>query len=198
MDVHDTSITPASYFPVEQLQIGGSNSGWEGLVDYRTRLSKFVLGHIPAYVGEPKPTKSADMVNRFRSGHAYKRTTAYHCNFAGDDCWYVRVHPKIDTISATSGYTTGFQNLTITGMGLNGTAVSVTVDDIACDIQTQTSEKLICLTGVQSSPTVSTAERPGQLGLSKIVYNPSDGGRPGFDDFTGTVEETSLATSLES
>ena len=44
---------------------------------------------------------------RFRVGNAYLRDSAYHCNFAGDDCWYIKTHPKIDTISVTDGYITG-------------------------------------------------------------------------------------------
>ena len=32
---------------------------------------------------------------------------ATHCNFAGDDCWHMRVHPRIKTVSWNQGYTTG-------------------------------------------------------------------------------------------
>lgn len=58
-----------------------------------------------------------------------------HCNFAGDDCWTVRTHPKIESISSNTGLTTGGQILTINGKGLNGTDVEVVIDGIPCEIQ---------------------------------------------------------------
>jgi hypothetical protein len=73
-----------------------------------------------------------------------------HCNFAGDDCWYIKTHPKIDTISAASGYMTGGQELTITGWGLRGTTlanVEVLVDDVACRVTSSTLEEIKCMTG---------------------------------------------------
>lgn len=114
-DVHSTEITPADYFPIQDMRIGSTNCDWNGLMDYRTRLTKNDLGKLPAYVGNPKPSKNSKIETRFMSGYAYKSTRSYHCNYAGDDCWYVRVLPKIETISASSGYSTGGQTLTITG-----------------------------------------------------------------------------------
>ena len=136
--MHETSITPDTYFPAQELSLDKDNCNWEGLMDHRLRLSKFELGKMPAKVGSPNPTKNANVVARFVSGHAYKRSTSYHCNYAGDDCWYVRVHPKIESISASAGSDNGYQTLTITGQGLNGTDITVTADDIACDVQSAT------------------------------------------------------------
>jgi hypothetical protein len=109
MNVH--SNTPDDYFPVQELSIGRSNCDWEGLMDHRVRLSKYTLGKLPAMVTDPRPTKSADVVARFVTGHSYKRSTSYHCGFDGTDCFYLRVHPKIESISASSGSTNGYQTL---------------------------------------------------------------------------------------
>ena len=68
-----------------------------------------------------KPSKSENPIARFRVGHSVIRQgSAYHCNFAGDDCWYVRVLPRINGVSASFGSTAGGQELIITGFGLNG------------------------------------------------------------------------------
>lgn len=40
-DVHDDSITPETYFPVEDLRIGRTNCDWDGIMDYRTRLDSY-------------------------------------------------------------------------------------------------------------------------------------------------------------
>ena len=83
--------------------------------------------------------------------------------------------------------------LTITGQGLNGTAVSVTTDDEDCVIQTKSATTLTCQTGAKSSFTTGSSDRPGLHGMTKTVYaTKSD-----FDDFSALVVETSLATTFE-
>lgn len=134
LQVHDN--TPSDYFPVQALSIGRSNCDWDGLMDHTTRLSGWNLGKLPAKVTDPRPAKEADVVARFVTGHAYKRTTSKHCSYDGTDCWNVRVHPKIDSISASSGSPNGYQTLQINGMGLNGTAISVTADGETCTVKT--------------------------------------------------------------
>jgi hypothetical protein len=145
--VHNTAITPSDFFPMQELSIDRTNVNWEGLINHQTRLIKNTLGKLPAIVGSQKAKKSSDVVARFRSGHAYKRSTAQHCNFAGDDCWYIRTHPKIESISATEGYSTGGQTLVISGKALSGTSTTVTVDDIDCVVKSQTTLEITCETG---------------------------------------------------
>lgn len=48
--------------------------------------------------------------------------TAKHCNFAGDECWNVRVLPVIDSLSASEGSMNGGQELKIEGFGFGGDA----------------------------------------------------------------------------
>jgi hypothetical protein len=80
---------------------------------------------------------------RFRVGNAFNRESSKHCNFEGTECWHVKTHPKIDSISADAGYTTGGQTLTIKGWGLKGTTlanVDVKVDGVSCKVLTSTLE----------------------------------------------------------
>lgn len=170
MDVHDDAITPDDFFPMQELSIDRFNTHWEGMVDHQTRLSKYTLGKLSSIVGNQKANKNSGVVARFRSGHAYKRSTAQHCNFAGDDCWYVRSHPKIESISATSGSTEGGQTLTINGVSLGGLSPSVSVDGVDCVVTSQSSTEVSCETGYQASPTASGTEMPGQPGILKTVY----------------------------
>ena len=108
--------------PVEKLMLG----------DFLTDLSMIEKDHLQYWhydvtpftvtVGEDQPP-AANVVPRakFRVGDSVLREgTAKHCNFAGDDCWYVRVHPRIDAIDKTFGLTTGGQEIIITGWGLEG------------------------------------------------------------------------------
>lgn len=103
--------------------------------------------------GDQHPGKGEPEI-RFRVGNAFLRESSKHCNFAGDDCWYVKTHPKIDSISSTTGYTTGGQTLTINGWGLKGTTladVEVTVDGVACKVMSSTLEKITCKTGAAAA-----------------------------------------------
>ena len=53
---------------------------------------------------------------RYRVGNSVIREgSAKHCNFANDDCWYVRILPRIDNIDKKYGSLAGNQELVITG-----------------------------------------------------------------------------------
>ena len=64
-----------------------------------------------------------------------------HCNFAGDDCWTVKTHPTIDSISSHIGYSTGGQDISIKGNFLKATnkdEIEVLVDNIPCFVNENT------------------------------------------------------------
>lgn len=90
-----------------------------------------------------------------------------HCSYDGQDCWTVRVHPKISEITQSSGFTSGGQELTISGFGFNGTDVSVTVDGVECVVSSNERETIVCVTGVTESESV-VGYQPGQPGLTQI------------------------------
>lgn len=102
---HKNTIT-ADMDPVVFIKIDGSRCDSEGFIDYNTRLSSYVIGGLKTRAGDQHPGKGVPEI-RFRVGNAFLRESSKHCNFAGDDCWYVKTHPKIDSISATTGYTSG-------------------------------------------------------------------------------------------
>jgi len=94
------------------LKIGGYHADVEGLVDSGTRLSDWQIKSINTRVGNEETSKDAKPEANFtKFGKTFLRNSARHCNFAGDDCWNVRVHPKIDEISASAGYLAGGQQL---------------------------------------------------------------------------------------
>lgn len=84
-----------------------------------------------------------------------------HCSFDGEDCWTVRVHPRIKEISQADGWTTGGQELTIAGWGFNGTDVSVEIDGVACEVTSAKRDAITCVTGATDSES-SSGYQPGQ------------------------------------
>jgi hypothetical protein len=79
------------------------------------------------------------------------------------------VHPSIETLDFSEGWTSGGQDLSITGwsLGSETSDVSVTIDGVACevDFETSTWETLNCSTG--SAVGVSNTEtQPGTYGVT--------------------------------
>ena len=71
------------------------------------------------------------------------------------ECWTVRTHPSVVSVSQNEGYLAGGQKLVIEGTGLKGTNVQVSVDGVACNVHSVTMEKIICETGAASAPSVT-------------------------------------------
>lgn len=93
---------------------------------------------------------STDPKVLFWNGLAMLMRRSTHCNFANDECWRVRVHPTITSISSNTGYTTGGQNFTISGNSLNGTNVYITVDGVNCSIIEHGLSDITCVTGAKA------------------------------------------------
>jgi hypothetical protein len=134
---------PTSYNPFYYLKLGNFQTDWEGLIDTKTRPSiPNRWGPVSTIVGESQFAKSVDPdINYSMFGRTFLRSTTRHCNFAGDDCWTVRIHPRIDSISASSGYVDGGQMLTIKGLGFTGEVVAVTVDGVQCIVNAALSDE---------------------------------------------------------
>jgi len=149
---NEGNVISADMDPVVHFKLDGVRLDQEGYFDNTNRLNGYVLSYIKSRISDQLPGNNHPEV-RFRVGNAFLKETAKHCNFAGTDCWYVRTHPKIESVSAPSGYTTGGQTLTISGWGLKGDSLSdveVVVDGVPCSVKSATLEKITCITGAAS------------------------------------------------
>jgi len=105
--VHQTSITPADEWPFREMRLGNTLLDWADTVEQTDRLPAWTRGTVQSVVTDLSPTENAEPKIQFYNGYAQNMQSLTTCNFAGDDCWSVRVHPKIESLSANSGYTTG-------------------------------------------------------------------------------------------
>ena len=122
----------------------------------------------------------------FKAGDSFIRASAKHCNFKGDECWNVRVHPVIESISASEGYAIGGQELKIIGSGLNGYAV-VLVDGVPCKVTVTTEHGIKCKTD-RSAHVSTTGYQPGQPGLRQTTIVPDNEDKvPGKDARTNEL-----------
>lgn len=184
MDISSGSITPDGRLPMEELSIDGNLNNWELTIDSDTRLDKWQEDNLRAIVGDQPPNRNSTPRARFITGDSYIRNTARHCNFAGDDCWNVRTHAKIDSISANQGNTNGGQELTIRGWGFES-GTDVTVAGEACTIISAQMDEVKCVTGQSSAASVDNVNQPGQPGIARRVYDPSSSGQSvSFDHLT--------------
>jgi hypothetical protein len=77
------------------------------------------------------------------------------------------VHPVIDSLESSEGYTTGGQDLKIFGQfGLSGDA-EVDVDGVKCDVTSRSDSEITCTTG--AAVTSIQGPQPGQLGLIQKI-----------------------------
>ena len=58
------------------------------------------------------------------------------------------MHPRIKKVSHNMGYTTGSQELKISGVSLNGTNIEVEVGGVDCEIIDSGLDYIKCVTGV--------------------------------------------------
>jgi hypothetical protein len=114
--------------------------------------------------------------------------TAKHCNFKGDDCWYVRVHPVIDSLNYSAGSIRGGQELKIKGFGFEGKA-EVFVDGVKCDVRRNSESEIVCMTG-EAQSTSKGGYQPGSPGLIQTKVEPTDEDRkPDWKDRTNNRYE---------
>jgi len=183
--VSRTECTPADAWPFREIRLGATLVDWEDLVTQDQRLTQWNLDTFEALVGDQSPTSNSEPKLLMQNGYAMNTPTTQHCNFAGDDCWTVRTHPKIESVSASSGFTTGGQLFTVSGHGLNGTDISVLIDGVACEVTQNASGSINCVTGASTSAS-ALGYQPGQPGLKREKT-----------DADGTYSVSDLVTSME-
>lgn len=167
-NAHSTQTTAADADPFRSLHLGLFLLNTTDTVESTDRLNSWDHDTIKAYVTDGAPEDDAEPRVLFQNGLAMVMDSArQHCSFDGQDCWTVRVHPKISEISQSEGYLTGGQELTIKGWGFNGTEVSVEIDGIACEVVTAEREQITCITGATDFES-ATGYQPGQQGLTQV------------------------------
>jgi hypothetical protein len=115
---------PATYKTFYYINLGSYNTDYEGLIDATVRLPINRLCEVSSLAPMMPSAASVDPdINFTLFGRTFLRSTTKHCNFAGDECWTVRVHPSINSTSASTGYVDGGQMLSIKGVGLSGRSI---------------------------------------------------------------------------
>lgn len=117
------------------------------------------------------------------------------CNWDGTDCYWGRIYPSMDSLSASAGSSIGGQELVITGNSFDkAKTVEVLVDDVPCDISDVTVDTITCITGPKTlgAPQISYA---GEHGLYRTLVNENPGANA--SNYDTLSNERILLTSAE-
>ena len=187
------NYVPTDDIIIKRIELDSTATNTEDTITETTRPWKWGVSYVKAVLPEDiNAMKAADTKMLMRVGYARTMKQASTCNFAGTDCYTTRVHPQIKTITTntvalSSGYNTGNQKMTITGLALNGTAAVVTVDGVDCQVLSNSATEIICMTWPKGLHTES-ATAISFLGL-----------QPGSPGIIGTtVDGTTDWTEIES
>jgi len=93
------SSMPSGEPPYRSIHMGQYLMLTHDIIADTDRLNGFSNNQQYAIMGEGASMNSTDPRVMFYNGLAQVLRSATHCNFAGDDCWVVRVHPRIKTVN---------------------------------------------------------------------------------------------------
>jgi hypothetical protein len=148
---HTSTATPASATPYRSIHMGQYLLDVEDIIEDDERLKSHAHDIQYAIMTDGYAMNSTDPRILFYNGLAMLMRGMTHCNFAEDDCWSVRVHPRIKSVSYNEGYTTGGQRVRIDGVSFNGTNIDVTVGGEECTVTDSDLDYIVCMTSSSSS-----------------------------------------------
>ena len=114
------------------------------------RANAYYPEHYPAVLSDLTPAAfDSPPLIEFETGYTYIRGTSITCDFSSQNCYTLKVHPRVDYLEKSYGSSNGGQRLKIygTGFGINTNDVQVFIDDIECDVTAVTSGEIKCVTG---------------------------------------------------
>lgn len=87
------------------------------------------------------------------------------------ECYEAKTVPVIRRINAVSGYTTGSQELIISGYGFDNATLDIKAGGVACTPTVITKEEVKCNTGISLAIGVDKMPQAGQNGVSRYHVN---------------------------
>jgi len=97
-------------------------------VDQETSYTGWVQNRVIGQVGD-MPNGNHDFRMAWETGFSLLvNESSVHCNFDQSDCYSVKTVPVIKAISGHEGFTTGKQNLTVTGHGFSSGNIQASID----------------------------------------------------------------------
>jgi hypothetical protein len=131
--------------PFINARVAGNMIDFEFNIDSDTSFSSWSNNHAMGQVGDMPPAVDNNVTMLWETGWATEFDASIQtCSYDNKTCYKVKSVPAIYEVSANSGYSTGGQNLTITGNGFNYGDPVVTVDGVSCTVTQKSKTQLDC------------------------------------------------------
>lgn len=145
--------------PFVNAKIGEALIDFEGEVDHETTWPWWARTYVRGKVTDQPPGKNVDVNMLWEVGHAKKQKQEMTtCTFDEKECYTVKVVPVIHSISNSTGYTTGGQNMVIEGFGFDNATLDLDIAGVKCIPSFVTKTKIIC-----TVPSTKTINPPGPI-----------------------------------
>jgi hypothetical protein len=114
-------------------------------VDDETTFDAHARNMVRGRVTDQPTNQSSTFSMMWETGKAGKQLNEMnYCNYDQSECYEAKTVPVINGVSANTGYTSGGQNLTISGFGFEDSRIAVTVDGVACLVTQNEREQFSC------------------------------------------------------
>lgn len=127
------------------VKIGGALLDFEATVTHENEFRQWYRSNIVGRVGDQKPSASHSVEMNWETGASQQQPIeSVHCEVDGTTCYTAKTVPVIFDVSSHTGYTTGGQQLTVTGYGFNSENIVAEVDGVACTVTSFSDEEFTC------------------------------------------------------
>ena len=152
------SRIPEDDQPIESILLDGAGVNYNGLMDDSYRPDTYTVSEYPVYLptGIPAVANQPNLIITFKTGRTYKRDSAVHCIYWQTDCWTLKILPRVDSISVSSGALAGGQEVTISGnFKTPASTLKAYIGGEECDIQSSGDYEIVCNTAtITSTPSL--------------------------------------------
>jgi len=193
--------------PFINAKIGGALMDFESTVTHESTFSSWGRNVVKGRVGDQPVSSSSKIHMGWETGRAGKvEQEMLHCTYDNQTCYEAKTVPVIHEVSSNTGFTTGGQNLTVTGHGFNSPNIVATLDGVPCVVTSYSNEAFSCEVDEAVSPSVVDVPTVGQHGIRKEIVDSSQAANndyvsfTNFDDLTKPdwIRSESLSMQLES
>jgi hypothetical protein len=166
-------------------------------VNAETRFNQWSMNRVRGQVGELPIAANHTISMQWETGRARVLDHfATHCDIKNETCYQAKNVPVVFNISDRIGYSSGGQNLTISGHGFSAGNITVTVDGVPCDVTQYQDDSMSC--EINPKSTISQAGHySGSHGLRRSFYNSSTWMWNLGSHFLTTPHNDSLAMNFE-
>ena len=114
-------------------KIGGALVDFSENVDFQVGIKHWTKNFLKGRVGDQPVSAAQDISMLWETGNVVQQAqTIKTCNYENKECYKAKTVPVIFSVSESTGFTTGGQNLTFTGFGFNNKAIDVKIDQTPC------------------------------------------------------------------